>query len=88
MDALELLTRDHRDGEILFDHYRAATTFDERRNLVYEVTGHLSQHTVVEERMLYPLLARVISVPSISMPVPGMMCTTECTMFSWNWRRR
>jgi hypothetical protein len=70
VDALELLASDHRAAQTLFDQYEATTNLDERRNLVDEITGHLTRHTVVENHMFYPLLARVISVPDVSVPSP------------------
>ena len=70
MDALKVLSSDHLAAQTLFDRYEEAATPVERRNIVYALADNLTRHTVVEKHMFYPLLARVITVPGVSVPSP------------------
>ncbi|WP_175407205.1 hemerythrin domain-containing protein [Streptomyces sp. TRM64462] len=60
MDALELLTHDHRMVEQLFRDYHAAASVDQRRAVVEVMVRELSKHAALEELMVYPLAKRVL----------------------------
>jgi hypothetical protein len=71
MDALELLANDHRAAQRDISRYHLATTHREQRDLVYTVVDELHRHTIVEEHMLYPLLARLAN-PVDLLPSPQL----------------
>jgi hemerythrin superfamily protein len=60
MDAIELLTQDHRIVERLFRDYEAAASDDQRRAVVELLVRALSKHAAVEELMVYPLVKDVV----------------------------
>jgi hemerythrin superfamily protein len=57
MDAIELLTQQHRDVEHLFDEIREADSTD-RSSLLEELADSLTIHATIEERIFYPGVKR------------------------------
>jgi hemerythrin superfamily protein len=57
MDALELLTRDHREVEELFGRYRSGSD-DEKRSAAEGVIRELSIHAAIEEEFFYPAVEK------------------------------
>ena len=55
MNAVDLLTRDHRAVEKLFATFRAADP-DQRSDTLTEIIRELSIHAAIEEAHLYPLI--------------------------------
>lgn len=60
MDALELLSHDHRMVEQLFRDYSAAASDQQRRGVVDIAIRELSKHAALEELMVYPLAKQVL----------------------------
>jgi hypothetical protein len=60
MDALEVLTHDHRMVEQLFRDYHAAASDKQRRAVVELLVRELSKHAALEESMIYPLAKQVL----------------------------
>jgi hemerythrin superfamily protein len=60
MDAIELLTHDHRMVEQLFRDYRAAASDRQRRGVVEILVRELSKHAALEELLVYPLAKRAL----------------------------
>lgn len=60
MDAIALLSRDHRKIRLLFGTYRIAGTDRERRHAVDALVRALSMHLTAEERVFYPYAAKVL----------------------------
>jgi hemerythrin superfamily protein len=56
MDALELLTEQHREVSQLFERLRSAPGQDERVRLLGRLAEVLTLHAAIEERHFYPLL--------------------------------
>lgn len=54
MDAIELLTNDHRDVEALFEQFERAGSADERGALFAEIADALAVHAKIEELHFYP----------------------------------
>lgn len=54
MDAIELLRRDHRDVEDLFDRLDDTDDGDLRQELVEQIAHALTVHTMIEEQHFYP----------------------------------
>lgn len=54
MDAIDLLTQDHRSIEDLFDRIDVTDRPDEKEDLLEELAHALTLHTVLEEQHLYP----------------------------------
>lgn len=61
MDAIALLSRDHRKIRLLFGTYRIAGTDRQRRRAADAVVRELSMHLAAEERVFYPYAAKVLS---------------------------
>jgi hemerythrin superfamily protein len=59
MDAIELLTRDHRTVEDLFSRFGRGDAL-ERRSAAERVIGELSLHAAIEEEHLYPTVRREV----------------------------
>jgi hypothetical protein len=57
MNAISLLTQDHRNVEQLFHRFEAAGTPEEKRALTDKVIEQLSVHAEIEEQFFYPALA-------------------------------
>ena len=57
-DAIELLTRDHREAKHMFEAYeqlvQAGADADERQALAQEICEFLTLHATIEEELLYP----------------------------------
>ena len=60
IDAIDLLTRDHRRIETLFSSYEGATDADERTTIAHEVVHDLAVHGEIEELIFYPELRRAV----------------------------
>ena len=60
MDAVTLLTEDHRKVEGLFTRFESSAprAYRERRQIVDEVIEELSTHAAVEEQVFYPAIRR------------------------------
>lgn len=56
MDAIAVLTNDHRHVESLFETYEQASDDDARAEAVASIVRELSVHAGIEETLLYPLL--------------------------------
>jgi hemerythrin superfamily protein len=54
MDAIELLTDDHRTVEKLFTQYEQSSDPDEQTRIVHEVVHELAVHGEIEELLFYP----------------------------------
>jgi hemerythrin superfamily protein len=61
VDAISLLTQDHRTVDELFDRFEQSSAADERGELVATMIEELSVHAAIEERELYPVMRRVFS---------------------------
>lgn len=59
-NAVDLLTRDHREVERLFGEYEAATDPGRRTEIVHEVVHELAVHGEIEELLFYPRLREVL----------------------------
>lgn len=60
MDAITLLTQDHRTVEELFGRFEQSSDPAERRQLVDQMIEELSVHAAIEEQELYPVMQEVI----------------------------
>lgn len=54
MDAIELLTRDHREVEELFDQLSVADHDDQKRRLFERLAQSLGVHAIIERQHFYP----------------------------------
>ena len=54
VDALRLLSADHREVEALFEQYHAASSASLKSQLARKVCISLSVHTMLEEQIFYP----------------------------------
>src|SRR5690348_7900507 len=54
MDAITLLTTDHRKVEGLFKNYESASDPHVRKDLVDQMSKELSIHAAIEEESFYP----------------------------------
>ena len=57
MNAISLLTQDHRNVEQLFNRFEAAESPEEKRSLTDKVIEQLSIHAELEEQFFYPAVA-------------------------------
>ena len=57
MNAISLLTQDHRNVEQLFNRFEAAATPEDKRAITDKVIEQLSVHAEIEEQFFYPALA-------------------------------
>ena len=60
MDAVDLLTHDHRMVEQLFRDYSAAASDEQRRGVVELLVRELSKHAALEELLVYPVARTVL----------------------------
>lgn len=58
MNAIDLLVSDHRTAEDVFQQFEQSRDDAERRKLVDSMIRELSIHAAIEERELYPFMAR------------------------------
>lgn len=56
MDAIELLKKQHRETEALFDRFEAADGDDQKAEIARQVIADLRVHTTIEEEIFYPAL--------------------------------
>ena len=56
MDAIELLTNDHKEAKGLFEQIEASTDPTEKQQLLKEVMTALRTHTKIEEEVLYAIV--------------------------------
>jgi iron-sulfur cluster repair protein YtfE (RIC family) len=54
MDAIELLTQQHREVEKLFEQYEKAGDRAEKREICELISDELAMHAALEERIFYP----------------------------------
>jgi hemerythrin superfamily protein len=59
-DALELLKRDHREVETLFERYQKAADENEKSAIAERICLMLKVHTRIEEEIFYPAARRRI----------------------------
>jgi hypothetical protein len=57
MNAISLLTQDHRNVEQLFNRFEEAGTAAEKRGITDKVIEQLSVHAEIEEQFFYPAVA-------------------------------
>lgn len=60
MDAVETLTKDHREVEALFGRYEAATDDDTKTEIAHQVVHDLAVHGEIEELRFYPRIREVL----------------------------
>ncbi|MDP1795369.1 MAG: hemerythrin domain-containing protein [Acidimicrobiales bacterium] len=60
MDAVALLTKQHKEAETLFKQIEASSDSAEKQRLLDEVMTALKAHTKIEEEVLYPVLRNSI----------------------------
>lgn len=60
MDAIDLLSRDHRDVEQRFTQYEAASDTEMKTELAHEIVHELAVHGEVEELRFYPRVREVV----------------------------
>jgi hemerythrin superfamily protein len=56
LDAVQVLTRDHREVEDLFGRYESSTDPDEQTRIAHQVIHDLAVHGEIEELLFYPRL--------------------------------
>ena len=56
MDAIQLLTADHRTVEDLFEQFEKARGDDEKEQLARQICSELKIHALLEEEIFYPAL--------------------------------
>lgn len=61
MDAIETVSHDHRRMEQLFTDYDAAACDSDRRTVVKTLVRELSRHAELDELIIYPLAAELLS---------------------------
>jgi hypothetical protein len=57
MNAISLLSQDHRNVEQLFNRFEEAATPEEKRSITDKVIEQLSVHAEIEEQFFYPAVA-------------------------------
>jgi hypothetical protein len=57
MNAISLLTQDHRNVEHLFNRFEAAESPEEKRSITDKVIEQLSVHAELEEQFFYPAVS-------------------------------
>jgi len=67
MDAIEMLSGDHREVEGLFERYGATESVPERQAIVGVLSRDLTKHAALEEEMLYPLMTRLAPYVDLDM---------------------
>src|SRR5438309_3596139 len=56
LDATQLLTRDHREVEALFEKFEKASGDGAKEKLARQICTELKIHTMIEEELFYPAL--------------------------------
>lgn len=69
MDAIALLSSDHRKLRLLFGEYRLADTDRRRRAAADTLVRELSKHVAAEEMVFYPFAAKVLGERSTDRPL-------------------
>jgi hemerythrin-like domain-containing protein len=59
MDPIQLLKKQHREVEALFEKIEKATRAQQRRALLAELTGNLTLHMTIEEEIFYPAVRQL-----------------------------
>ena len=54
IDAISLLTEQHREVESLFEQIEQATDSDDKQTIFLELSDNLAAHSAIEERVFYP----------------------------------
>jgi hemerythrin superfamily protein len=60
LDAVQVLTRDHRDVEELFQRFESTTDPDDKTRIAHEVIHDLAVHGEIEELLFYPRLRTLL----------------------------
>jgi hemerythrin superfamily protein len=60
MNAVDLITKDHRAVEKLFARFTGTESGDQREKILAEIIRELSIHAAIEEAHLYPLVAESV----------------------------
>jgi hemerythrin superfamily protein len=60
MDAIEVLTQDHRKVESLFADFDRSTGPERKKDLMNEIVRELSIHAAIEEEVLYPAVREAV----------------------------
>lgn len=60
MDAIELLTQDHREVDRAFDEFESTTDPERRKEIAREVITELSIHAGIEEVAFYPTVKEAL----------------------------
>jgi hypothetical protein len=61
MDAIKLLSADHREVEALFEKFEKASRDGTKEKLARQICTELKVHTMIEEEIFYPALRGKIS---------------------------
>ena len=69
MDAIALLSSDHRKLRLLFGEYRVADTDRRRRTVADTLIRELSKHVAAEEMVFYPYAAKVLDAKATRRPL-------------------
>jgi len=69
MDAIALLSSDHRKIRLLFGEYRIADTDRGRRMAADTLIRELSRHLAAEESVFYPYAAKVLDAKATERPL-------------------
>lgn len=69
MDAIALLSSDHRKIRLLFGEYRTAETDRRRRMAADTLIRELSKHVAAEERVFYPYAAKMLDQAATDRPL-------------------
>lgn len=69
MDAIALLSSDHRKIRLLFGEYRTADTDRRRRAVADTVIRELSKHVAAEEAVFYPYAAEALDRDATDRPL-------------------
>ena len=61
MNAIQLLTHDHREVEALFEKFENASGDSKKQKIAHAICTELKIHTMIEEEIFYPALRGKIS---------------------------
>lgn len=65
LDAIELLTADHREVKALFDLFEANSSDAEKRDIAIAICVALKVHARLEEELFYPAAFAAVDDPSL-----------------------
>lgn len=61
MNAIDLLTQDHRTVDKMFEEFQSSKQAPKKRELVDKMIKELSAHAAAEEKELYPIMRKAFS---------------------------